>query len=65
MNMLDTYRAAKLLVDRHGEDAKAQAMQRVVAMQAASDEAGEMAWMGVFDAVLELQSTRPTDGVVH
>ena len=66
MDALDPYRAAKLLIDQHGSDAKSHAMQRVLDMRASGDERGEWVWMGVFDAVLELQAIRPADGeAVH
>jgi hypothetical protein len=62
MDPKDPYRAAKLLIDQHGRDAKSHAMQRVLDMRAAGDERGEWVWMGVFDAVLELETTRPAGG---
>lgn len=62
MDPKDPYRAAKMLIDQHGRDAKSHAMQRVLVMRAAGDERGEWMWMGVFDAVLELQTTRRADG---
>lgn len=64
MNPRDRYRTAALLIAQHGPDAKGHAMQRVIDMREKSDVAGEMAWMGVFDAVLELQMTRPEPGQV-
>ena len=66
MDQLDQYRAAKLLIDQHGDDAKAHAMRRVLAMRKAGDDAGEWAWMGVFDAVLDLEANGPGIGqTVH
>jgi hypothetical protein len=62
MDPLDPYRAANLLIQQHGGDAKTHAMQRVLDMRAAGDERGEWVWMGVFDAVLELQAIRPAEG---
>jgi hypothetical protein len=58
---LDSCRAAKL-IDQHESDAKSHAMLRVQDMRAAGDERGEWVWVGVFDAVLELQATRPAEG---
>ncbi len=37
-------------------------MQRVLDMRGAGDDTGEMVWMGVFEAILELQTTRPAEG---
>ena len=31
-------------------------------MREAGDERGEWAWMGIFDAVLWLEATKPADG---
>ena len=62
MHPLDPYRAANLLIQQHGVDAKAEAMQRVLEMREAGDDQGEMVWMGVFEAVLELQTMRPAEG---
>ena len=62
MQSLDIYRAANLLMQQHGPAARQHAMQRVLDMRGAGDDAGEMVWMGVFEAVLELQLTRPAVG---
>lgn len=62
MDPLDAYRAANLLIQQHGHNARAHAIQRVLEMRAAGDERGEWAWMGVFDAVLALQATGPVKG---
>ena len=62
MDPLDPYRAANLLLQQHGKDAKAHAVQRVQNMRAAGDERGEWAWMGILDAVLVLEATKPAVG---
>ena len=62
MHPLDPYRAANLLIQQHGADAKAHAMQRVLDMRGTGDDTGETVWMGVFEAVLELQAMRPAEG---
>jgi hypothetical protein len=53
---------AKLLIDTHGEDAKARATQRVVDMRMIGDEAGAQVWRRVVDAVIELQAIQPEGG---
>ncbi len=62
MHPVDLYRAANLLIQQHGAAAKEHAMQRALELRAAGDEPGEWTWLGVFDAVLELQSTKPAEG---
>lgn len=62
VNPLDPYRAANLLIAQYGSDASAHAMQRALDMRAAADGPGETVWLRVFDAVLELQRTRPHEG---
>ncbi len=37
-------------------------MQRVLDMRIEGDDAGEMVWMGVFEAILELQTMKPAEG---
>ena len=62
MCSIDLYRTANLLIQHHGSAAKEHAMQRVLDMREVGDDKGEMVWMGVFEAVLVLQSTRPAAG---
>ena len=62
MDPLDPFRAANLIIQQHGKDAKAHAVQRVQEMRAAGNARGEWAWMGVFDAVLAMEATRPAEG---
>ena len=57
MDKLDTYRCAKLLLDRHGRDAELQAAMRADELDAAGDEAGRRAWMRILDAIDELGRT--------
>jgi hypothetical protein len=63
---LDIYRAANLLVQQHRPNAKLHAIDRALDMRAAGDERGEVTWLRVFDAVLELQFLEPVKGqAVH
>ena len=60
---LDIWRAAKLLMDRHGENATTEAMKRADALAAQGDAAGKVVWLRILEAVEELQSTEPTEPV--
>ncbi len=59
----DIWRAAKFLVDQHGDDASIRAAQRADALLAAGDIEGRTAWLRILAAVKELMATRPSDSV--
>ncbi len=61
---VDVWRAAKMLIDRHGKDATVEAMKRSDALAAQGDAAGKVVWLRILEAIEELQSTVPT-GPVH
>ena len=61
---LDLWRAAKLLIDQHGEAATVAAMNRADALAAQGDTAGKIVWLRILEAIEELQSTVPA-GPVH
>ena len=61
---LDICRAAKLLIDRHGENAPAEAMKRADALAAQGDTAGKVVWLRILEANEELRNTVPA-GPVH
>jgi hypothetical protein len=66
MDSMDPYRAAKMLIDLHGDHAKAHAAQRLFEMRILDDEAGARAWMRVLDAIIALRAIRPANGdAVH
>ena len=60
----ELWRAAKLLVDRYGDRAEAEAMKRADRMQEIGDEEGRIVWRRIRHHVRELQRTRP-QGAVH
>ncbi len=63
---LDIYRAANLLVNRHGEDAPVHAAIRADAMLDKGDLEGYAVWKRILRAVGELQGTVPKSGeAVH
>ncbi len=61
---IDIYRAAKLYIDRHSDDAAIQAATRTDALLAAGDLDGASTWRKIIKAVEVLQATEPS-GVVH
>ena len=62
---LDIYRSAKLLVDKHGEDAAIfSAMQADRCLEAANLD-GKAVWMRVIRAIKELQQREPGERAVH
>ncbi len=60
----DIYRAAKLLIDKHGEKAGFEASMRADALLGQGDLDGNAVWIRILKAVKELQNTKPT-GPVH
>lgn len=57
MHALDIYRSAKLLIDRHGDQALGQAKFRAMSMRQDGDPVGEAVWQRILEAVVELQRT--------
>ena len=64
MKDLDVWRAAKMLIDRHGDTAPAEAMKRADALAAQGDAADKVVWLRILEAIEELQNTVPS-GPVH
>jgi hypothetical protein len=62
---LDIWRAANLLVKRHGEDAAIVAAQRADELLAAGDMEGEIVWKRIVGAVSDLlrQTLAPGEAV--
>ena len=54
----DIFRAAKLLIDQHGDDAPMRAGRQSDELQDAGDEAGAMIWRRILETIEELQRTR-------
>lgn len=61
---LDIYRAAKLLVDRHGDDARRHAEERAAELLSAGDQTGHAVWLRIASAVDDLTATEP-DGPLN
>ena len=63
---LDIYRAAHLLIKRHGDAADIEAAMRADERLAAGDMEGEAVWLRIVKAIEELLSEeRPADAEVH
>jgi hypothetical protein len=55
---LDIYRAAKLLIDQHGQDAPIRAAERADELLEAGDIDGAGIWRTIMGAIEELQRGR-------
>jgi hypothetical protein len=55
---VDIYRAAKLLVDQHGEDAGTRAAERADQLLEDGDIEGAAIWRAIMAAIEELQRER-------
>ncbi len=63
---IDIYRAAKLLVDKHGDEAAITATKRATELLDAGDVDGYAVWKRVLDAVKELLTDEPPDdAIIH
>ncbi len=61
---IDIWRAANLMLKRHGEKAQAECVTRPDELAAAGDYDGVAVWRRITDAVAQLANTTPT-GPVH
>jgi hypothetical protein len=52
---IDSYRAAKILIDKHGPEAAAEAGRRLQWLLDEGDEAGVAAWTEIVFAIGEIQ----------
>jgi hypothetical protein len=59
---LDIYRAANLLVERHGPDVAIGAARRADELLAGGNPEGYAIWKRILQAVNELARTKPTEG---
>jgi hypothetical protein len=60
---LDIWRAAAILMQRHGaDDAALVAAQRADELQASGDKDGREIWKAILEAVLELRRGEPKEG---
>ena len=51
---LDIYRSARLLIDQHGQDAALEAARRADELRHKGDLDGQVTWLRIHEAVLEL-----------
>ena len=59
---IDIWRAATLLLDRHGKDGAIVAAQRADECLASGDAERHAIWKQIVDAILELLKNEPGDG---
>ncbi len=59
---IDIYRAAKLLIDKHGDEAAITATKRATELLGAGDVDGYAVWKRVLQAIEQLASTKPGPG---
>ena len=52
---IDIYRAAKLLIDKHGDDAQLRAIKRTIKMLDSGDVDGYAVWKRIVDAIDDMQ----------
>jgi len=62
---LDIYRAAKLLIDQHGQDAPIRAAERADQLLEEGDTEGAAIWRSILAAIEELQRGRLDDESVN
>ena len=58
---IDIYRAAKLYIDQHGNDAAIQAAMRADALLDTGDMDGAVTWRKIIKAIEVMQATGPDD----
>ena len=61
---IDIYRAAKLYIDQHGDQAALRAAMQADALLEAGDMEGSVTWRKIIKAIEVMQATEP-DGAVH
>jgi hypothetical protein len=64
-DIIDIYRAAKLVIDRHGDDAALYAAARTAVLAGEGDAEGAAIWRRITAAVEELQRERRPDEAVN
>ncbi len=62
---LDIYRAANVLIQKHGEDAPIHAVMRADEMLEAGGMERKTAWVCILKAVEEVRQREPGDRAVH
>ena len=61
----DIFRAAKLLIDQHGDDAPIHAAQRADGLLEEGDVDGAAVWRRILEAIEELQRVRRDDELLN
>ena len=58
----DIWGSAKIMIDRHGEDAAIESAMRADKFMAEGNMAGRRVWQRIENAIVELQRREPGDG---
>ena len=61
----DTYHAAKLIIDQHGQDAGDFAARRADLLMEEGDADGAVVWRRILEAILEQQRERREDEALN
>ncbi len=59
---IDIFRAAKLLIDKHGDEAPTRAVMKSDAMLEKGDVDGYAVWKRIVDAIKDMQRETPRPG---
>ncbi len=59
---IDIFRSAKLLIDKHGDEAAIIAIKRTTKMLDAGDVDGYAVWKRIVDAIKDMQRDTPRPG---
>ena len=62
MDDIDIFRSAKLLIDRHGDEADVIAIKRATKMLDAGDMDGYAVWKRIVGAIEDMQRETPRPG---
>ena len=66
MESEDSWRAASMLIQVYGVEARGQVLHRIIAMRQSGDPSGLALWRAVLAAVLDFERFDPADDrVVH
>lgn len=60
MDTLDIFRSAKLLMKEHSSGALNEALRRAADLRVKGDTAGSDVWLSISNAILWLQTDRPS-----
>ena len=62
MDDIDIFRSAKLLIDKHGDEADVIAIKRAMKMLDSDDMDGHAVWKRIVDAIKDMRRETPRPG---